>query len=511
MSRPGDVLGVFLSHAHETPSAPAAKDGANDLDYRGLRDRVAALAAGLAAHGVQAGDRVALHMPNCVDFLVAALASQWIGAMFVPLAADDPPVRVNGIVEDCAPSVVLTNAMVDAPYQSAALVADLTGSPGDAPEPLVSGDRAAYAIYTSGTTGTPKGVVIGRAAFATGVGCIGAAVGLNRRSRGLCVSPFHFDGSFGTLFTLIAAGGSLVIPPRDALLFPRYFFRTISRERISYVGFSPSYLRLVLSAPELKQLPDSDLRVVALGGEACSGPDVAALLRAAPDVQVFNRYGPTETTIGITDFEITAEVLANGGPVPIGIPHPDSDFVLVDDAGAVVTESDQVGELYIGGPQLMDGYWGAPELTAQVMRRDIVAGRTLYRTADLVRRDVSGNYVYTGRADRVIKRNALRISLIELGDVLQRLPGVTAATCATFDKGGTTGIVAFVVLTGQQSVSEVRSAAAERLPAGMLPDLINAVDDLPLALSSKVDERRLLADAGLQPAPAEPGADLANA
>jgi amino acid adenylation domain-containing protein len=510
MSQPHDVLGVFLSHASTTPTAPAAKDATNDLDYSALRDRVAAVAAGLAANGVGRGDRVALHMPNCVDFLVAALATQWIGAMFVPLAADDPPARVDGIVADSRPSMVLTNSMVDSPRRSAVGIADVTATPGQAPEPLSSGERPAYAIYTSGTTGTPKGVVIGRAAFATAVGCIGATVGLSPRSRGLCVSPFHFDGSFGTLFTLIAAGGSLVIPPRDALLFPRYFFRTVIRERISYVGFSPSYLRLILAAPELPRLADSDLRIMALGGEACSGPDVRAVHRAAPGVRVFNRYGPTETTIGITDFEVTPEVLANGGAVPIGTPHQGSDFVLVDDDGAVITD-DGVGELYIGGPQLMDGYWGAPELTANVLRRDVVAGRTLYRTADLVRRDGRGNYVYTGRADRVVKRKALRISLIEVGDVLQHLPGVSAATCATFDNHGTTGIAAFVVLAGQQSVAQVRAAAAERLPAAMLPDLINSVSELPLTLSSKVDERRLLAEAGLQAERAEAASHLSSA
>jgi D-alanine--poly(phosphoribitol) ligase subunit 1 len=499
VSRPRDVLGAVLSHASQTPSAPAAKDATNGLTYRDLRDRVAALAAGLTSHGVGSGDRVALHMPNCVDFLVAALASQWIGAMFVPLAADDPPARVDGIVADCRPSVVLTNAMVDAPHPAATRVAEFSGSTGQAPEPVTSGERPAYAIYTSGTTGTPKGVVIGRAAFATAVGCIGAAVGLSRRSRGLCVSPFHFDGSFGTLFTLIAAGGSLVIPPRDALLFPRYFFRTVARERISYVGFSPSYLRLLLAAPELKRLTDSELEVVALGGEACSGPDVRALHEAAPGVRVFNRYGPTETTIGITDFEVTAEVLGHGGAVPIGTPHPGSEFVLVDDAGSVIID-DRVGELYIGGPQLMDGYWDAPGLTAQVLRTDVLAGRTLYRTADLIRRDVRGTYVYAGRADRVVKRKAMRISLIELGDVLRHIPGVAAATCATYDHGGSTGIVAFVVLTDGQSTSRARAAAAERLPATMLPDLINAVGELPLTLSSKVDERRLLAEAGLRPA-----------
>ena len=93
----------------------------------------------------------------------------------------------------------------------------------------------------------------------------------------------------------------------------------------------------------------------------------------------------------------------------------------------------------------MTGYWGAPELTAAVLRDDVVEGHTVYRTGDLIRRDASGDYVYVDRVDRVVKRNAVRISLVELGDVMRGIPGVTAAVCVAFDNEGSLGIVAFVV------------------------------------------------------------------
>jgi amino acid adenylation domain-containing protein len=487
-----------LGHAAASPSRPAAKDDTRELTYADLQAEVSALAAGLAARGVRAGDRVVLQLPNSVDFIVAALACMWLGVMFVPVGAADPLARVAGVVEDCQPTLLLTNPAIDEPYRGAVdvtAVLDPSAPPAALAEP---GDLPAYAIYTSGTTGTPKGVVIGRRALATAAWSWVEMVKLDSETRAMCVSPFHFDGSFSTLFPTMTGGGSLVIPRREALLFPRYFFRKVASERITATSFSPSYLRLLLASPHLGSLAQSDLRILALGGEACSASDIANLWDAAPQLRLFNRYGPTETTIAVSHFEITRDVIARGGAVPIGQPHPDSSFHLVDGDGRLVDEPDRVGELYVGGAQLMAGYWGAPDLTAQVLRTDVVPDRTVYRTGDLVRRGADGNYVYVDRADRVVKRNAVRISLVELSEVMRGLPGVTAATCVAFDNDGGLGIAAFVVSATPATPLDLRRAASEQLPATMLPDSIHVVDTLPMTSSSKVDERGLLAEAGLR-------------
>ena len=183
-------------------------------------------------------------------------------------------------------------------------------------------ERVAYAIYTSGTTGTPKGVLIGNAAFSAAVTAAVDALGLDQATRTLCVSPFHFDGSFGTLFPTLFAGGSVVIRPREALLFPRTFFNAVANEDITYTGFSPSYLRLLLASPQMGKLAGTTLEVVALGGEACSAADVEALWAAAPGLRVFNRYGPTETTIAVTHVELTPGHGGRRGGAHRAVPTP---------------------------------------------------------------------------------------------------------------------------------------------------------------------------------------------
>lgn len=476
------------------------KDFDRELSYADLHHEVARLGSALVAQGVREGDRVALLLPNSVDFVVAALATLWIGAIFIPLAVTDPEIRLATIVADCRPAVVVSDDDQRSSPAGCPLVAmsELRGCDHDPVPPIDACPRVAYAVYTSGTTGTPKGVLIANDAFGSAVAATSNALGLDRSTRTLCVSPFYFDGSFGTLFPTLFSGGAVVIRPRDALLFPRTFFSAVVKEKITYTGFSPSYLRLLLASPQLSKLAESPLEIIALGGEASSLADIRMLWAAAPQIRVFNRYGPTETTIAVTHLELTPEITA-GGTVPIGRPHPAVSFHLVDDQGKIIDEMERVGELYIGGAQLMDGYWGAPALTEEVLRTDVVPEETVYRTGDLVYRNHEGSYVYVGRADRVIKRNGVRISLIELSEAMRNLTDVAASTCVTFDDEGTLGIVAFVVTENPVSIADLQRAAWERLPDTMLPNRIELVTELPLTSSSKIDERLLLSQAGLRP------------
>ena len=191
--------------------------------------------------------------------------------------------------------------------------------------------------------------------------------------------------------------------------------------------------------------------------------------------------------------------MLDAGLVPIGHPHPESSFHLIDEHGRLVDRPGVVGELYIGGRQLMAGYLNDPAMSAGVLRTDVVEGTTLYRTGDLVFRDDRGNYVFVGRSDRVIKRHGVRMSLVEVTEALGGTDGVASVACTTFDLEGDLGVVAFVVPERELTPVAVRRAASQRLPETMLPDQIVLVADLPLTSSSKVDERRLLKEAGLSP------------
>jgi D-alanine--poly(phosphoribitol) ligase subunit 1 len=494
------ILERVLRHANERPSSPALKDDAESLDYAELSDRVSALASGLAALGVAPEDRVALLLPNSAAFLLVALACLWTGAVFVPLSMEDPAERVHRLVDNCHPKLLV----VPVPHHSPPLslpaelqdravdVETVLGSAQSVPAMARGADRDAYMIYTSGTTGEPKGVRVPERALTSAAVAIADKMGLGPATRSLCVSSFHFDGSYGTVFPTLVAGGSLVIPNRVELLFLRRFFRAVLEEHVTHTGFSPSYLRLLLSSPQFSKLTASALKTLGLGGEECDAGDVARVWEILPDLRVFNRYGPTETTIEATTYEISSEDIASGR-VPIGEPHPGLSFYLVGEGGELLGSPHETGELYIGGDQLMRGYWADEELTAQVMRQDVVPGETVYKTGDLVWRDEAGRYFYAGRTDDVVKRSGVRISLNEIARALRGIDNVSAAACLLTDQDGRPAITAYVEAPAEITSQALFEAVSARLPTSMLPDEIFVLPSLPLTSSGKVDRDRLLA------------------
>ena len=280
-------------------------------------------------------------------------------------------------------------------------------------------------------------------------------------------------------------------------MFPRVFFSTLASEGISYAGCTPSYLGLILASAKAGELRDSTLRAIALGGEAISLNDLRTLWSYAPAMRVINRYGPTETTIAVTNHVLTPDVIGKG-VIPIGRPNPGVTFVLVDEESRIVDELNIAGELFIGGNELMDGYWANPELTREVIRNDIVVGHKLYRTGDLAYRDADGNFVYVDRLDRVVKRNGVRISLVELAASLNQMSELSAAVCVIYDRRGSLGIAAFVTTAADVSSLDIRRAATRYIPQTMLPDLIEIVSTLPLNRSNQLDEAALRAATGLR-------------
>jgi len=496
---PSDIVELVLRHANDRPTSMALRDEAASFTYQELAERVGAMASGLGALGVAPGDRVALYLGNSAEFVVLALACLWLGAPFVPLAVDSPASRLAGIIADCDPALVVTGGQdalapprLAAPTATAVeVIAVSSCSVARSTDP----ERDAYLIYTSGTTGRPKGVRVEERAFRWAVCRCAEAIGLDETARALAVSSFHFDGSYGLVFPVLAAGGSLLVPRREDILFLRRFYQLVVDEKITFTSFSPSYLRLVVSSRQLARLAGCRLRAVALGGEQCIAADIQRLWSVLPEVEVFNRYGPTETTIAVTTYRVTTEDVASGR-VPIGAPHEGVEFYIVGEDGQVIADHDEPGELYVGGEQLMGGYWGDEELTQSVLRRDVVAGKTVYKTGDLVYRDRRGLFVYSGRLDDVVKRNGVRISLDEVARALRSTSGVTGAWCALVDLNGSPGIAAFVEAGPEVAVTSLYEAAERQLPATMLPDEVHVVGTLPMTHQGKVDRRRLLADAG---------------
>jgi amino acid adenylation domain-containing protein len=482
-----EVIGRLLANARSHPESSAVQDDGTRLSWRQLVAAAGSTAGSLAAAGVRPGDRVAIRLPNSVAFVTAALGCVWLGASFVPVSVEDPLERVDTIVATCRPS-----AMIELePSLSRGVTRrlhpeELQSAGNDTVEPCRASRRDAYIIFTSGTTGQPKGVRISVESFAWAIATTAHRFGLTSATRSLSVSSFNFDGSYASLFTTLWAGGSVVIPPRNELLFGKRFFRSVLEEGATHTSFSPTYLRLLLKSPRMGDLAGSNLSTVALGGEELTVSDLRGLWDVMPDLRVFNIYGPTETTIQVTSFEVP-KLCISSGEVPIGSPHEGVRFYVVGDDGAV---NQDLGELHIGGRQLMSGYWGDDELTNRVLRHDVIPGEAVYKTGDLVKRDSEGWYYYRGRADDVVKRRGVRISLGEVGRALESIPEVEMAICLPIDEAGVLGIGA-VIQSELDCPLPILRAARSQLPETMMPDKVQLLRTLPMNSSGKVDRAAL--------------------
>lgn len=489
-----DVVPAIRAHAAERPDGQAVKDRHMSLTYAGFFKRITAMAHWLIQHGVEPGERVGIHLENSAEYVVAILACLTVGAVFVPIPYSDPEERICRIAHDCG--VTLTLAPGGRAYSAEAeralrpiSSAEAVTNTGLIREPPNGPDALLYLVYTSGTTGDPKGVMIRRKSLRNFVRNTIDTFGLDTGTRALCVSPFHFDGAFGSLFSVLVAGGSLVVA--DPGLLPGEFFQLLLAEEITHTSFSPSLLRLLTSSRDLPRLAGSRLRTIGLGGEDCAPDPISALYRHRSQLRVFNRYGPTETTVVVASYLVTPEWCASGRKIPLGSPDPGVSFYIVDAQGRLVTDLNTAGELCVGGVQLMAGYWGAPELTAAVLRDDLVPGHTVYRTGDLVERTEDGSYVYLGRADNIVKRSGNRISMTEITAALLTIPGITDAATVADRPSGRTVIRAYVVASRPLSPAAIRTELLLRIPGYMNPDSLELISDLPRLSNGKPNLQRL--------------------
>lgn len=345
------VLGLVLRHSRSQPNELALKDANGSLTYRQLYERVVSVASAIHGLGVRQGERVALFLPDSIDFVLAALACLWLGAPFVPLSLDDPPARTARKLEDCEPALIIADRAhqkalpVDNPHP----IVDpdiLTGHVARDRPPLREPSGEAYVLYTFGTTGLPKGVTLPEAALRSSAAAMQSAVGFDSSTRSLSVFSLHFDGSYATLFPTLLAGGCVVIRSREHLLFLRRFIKGAIDDGATILNLSPSYLRLLLAHPHLSDLKQSQLTQLIVGGEECVAHDIERLWEIMPKLQVFNCYGPTETTIAVSAYEISREDVTTGR-IPIGRPYPNVHFSLVDQRGELTGGPNETGELYI--------------------------------------------------------------------------------------------------------------------------------------------------------------------
>ncbi|AXE28008.1 non-ribosomal peptide synthetase (plasmid) [Streptomyces globosus] len=481
--RPRDVTAadLVLARARRDPGRTAVVDATGPLTYGELAGQVHALTRILTEQGVRPGDIVGVLVARRAALIAALLAVQCTGAAYVPLDPDYPPARLAHITADAAPAAVIVDPPLadrlpaDAPGVRVPL-ADLRAEDQTVAPVARGDDDLAYVLYTSGSTGEPKGVEVCHGNLVNLLAAAAERPGCGADDTLLAVTTAGFDISGLELLLPLTRGATVHIAPEDVVRDGFALADLIGDAGATVIQATPATWEMLLHAGWT-----GHVRRLLCGGEPLTAELADRLLDRCDEL--WNMYGPTETTIWSS-----AQRIRRGGPVTVGTPLANTAFRVAGPDGADVPFG-AVGELLIGGDGVARGYRGKPELTAERFVHDPATGERLYRTGDLARWSADGNMVLLGRADRQVKLRGHRVELGEIEAAFRRAgaDGIRDVRVAVReDLPGQPRLVAFV-----QAAPEAAEAAAGRirdvLPEYMVPSRTVALARLPLTPNAKVD------------------------
>jgi amino acid adenylation domain-containing protein len=498
---------LFERRAAQSPDRIAVRMGEATLTYAELDARAEGLARRLRASGVGPDVLVGLLVERSPEMVIALLGTLKAGGAYLPLDATHPPERLALLIEDARPAAVLTTSRLRellpaAGFETVLLDAEEPAAEGSAPAAgLVGPDHLAYVIYTSGSTGRPKGVMVQHRGL---VNYLTWAIREYGVEEGLEV-PVHsaagFDLTVTSLFAPLLAGGSLLLLPEERGV-EGLGEALRSGGSYSLLKVTPAHLGL-LGQGLTEGALESRLGSLIIGGEALLGEAFADWRRVSPSTRVFNEYGPTETVVGCTAYEVPPGTGLQG-PVPIGRPIANTRVYILD-ARLLLAPFGVAGELYVGGVGVTRGYLARPDLTAERFVPDPFSaepGARLYRTGDQVRYTAGGDLEFLGRRDDQVKIRGFRIELGEIEAALASHPGVReAVVLAREDSPGERRLVGYFLpaVDPAPNVDELRRYLVSRLPDPMVPAVLMAMRALPLTANGKVDRRALPPPSSVRP------------
>jgi len=464
------------------------------LSYRELNEQANRLAHHLLGLGVEPDSPVAICVERSLEMVVGLLAILKAGGAYVPLDPAYPAQRLQYMLQDCAPVVLLTQQSLREHFGSipekvtvieldgdGALWSDLDAGNIKASQLGLTPHHLAYVIYTSGSTGKPKGVMVEHSGLVNLAQEQIRDFDISPNSRVLQFVSYGFDMFISEFAMTLCSGATLYLQAQSALSAGQGLAQVAAQYQITHMSIPPSLLAALPESADLESV-----RSMIVAGDALSS---ALVKRWAKDRRFFNAYGPTETTVCATMH--LCDVERDGHP-PIGRPIGNTQIYILD-TNLQPVPIGVAGELYIGGAGVARGYLGRPDLTAQrFIQNPFVSGGRMYKTGDLGRWLPDGNIEYLGRNDLQIKIRGFRIEPGEVEARLAEHPAVReAAVLAREDLPGEKRLVAYYVGDEALGAQVLRTHVAGKLPAYMVPAAYVRLEHFPLTPNGKLDRKAM--------------------
>ena len=480
--------------ARKTPHQTAVVAGNSSLSYGELESLASQVAGRLLGRGVQPGTPVGLYMDRSTTMIVGILGILKAGCAYVPLDPAYPAARLEFILDDIKTPIVVTQPHLAARLglpEDRILSVDETWSKiatraKESSEVSVRESDLAYIIYTSGSTGNPKGVMVthGGLFHSTAARLLYYEGNVGKY---LLLSSFAFDSSVAGIFWTLVEGGTLVLPDPGEERDVDRLADLIARQQVTHTLALPSLYSLLLEYAPPGSL--DSLRTVIVAGETCPVDLPRRHYGLLPETVLYNEYGPTEATVWVSVYRLEANEIHEG--VPIGKPIPNARLYVLDRRGRPVPIG-VPGELVIGGPGVVPGYWQRPELTAERFALNPFGDGRIYRTGDRVRWLPDGNLEFLGRVDYQVKLRGYRIELGEIETALRQ--NVLVRDALVTLKSGRLLAYLIPVENGnatREGLDAIRSDLADRLPEYMLPSFWTWLEDFPRTPNGKIDRKNL--------------------
>ena len=498
------IQAMFQSHVQQRPQARAALSGDKWLTYADLDRRVQMFEQELRTRGIGPGSVVVVALERCFDLLIVMLGVMSVRAAYLPVDVNMPRERIIECLADTQPELIVTHGFtaghvnsgswpvfivdhlapeVDQHAQSfSERSVDRAGQP----------DDSAYVIYTSGTTGKPKAVEIPQRSLVNVLTAMQHTPGFTSDDVMLAITTVSFDIAILELLLPIVSGGTVVLASRQEAQDPFLLGSLIDNTCCTVVQATPTTWRNLMSSTwaSERSLRASGFRIWC-GGEALT-EDLAGKLLAI-GAEVWNLYGPTETTIWSTIERVCPENNGVGLSVSVGRPIANTQaYILgVDQELLPIGVS---GELLIGGVGLAKGYRGRQDLTLERFHdvQSPIKSR-LYRTGDRAVRRRNGSIEIRGRIDNQVKIRGHRVELEAVEAIVERHPLVTAAAAQAWpESDGAKRLAVYITVNGHPpSHTDLREFLAHKMPDYMVPSDIVVLSSLPLNASGKLDRVRL--------------------
>ena len=498
-------VGVLEHHATRTPDKPIAVFGDDVVTYRQMADRSAALATGLQARGVGAGDVVGLLSYNSVDFLETIFAANHLGAIAMPInwrlaaaevafilehsqarafVCDDELLDLGDDATDRVDGDLVRVAISTRSHEDWERLSDVRVTTDPLPRVSAGADDLHRLMYTSGTTGRPKGVMITHANLAWKNFAHITELGVTEADVGLACGPLYHVGALDLITTTMIAAGATTVVHRvfDAELV----VEEIERSRVTCMWTAPAMVRAILEVPGVEDSDLSSVRLIIAGGEKMPIPFIERLRRTFPSAWFADAYGLTETVSGDTFLDRDSTVSKLGS---VGRACPYLELEIWDDQGTPVPAGER-GEVVLRGPKVFKGYWRDPEATSTAF-----AGGW-FHTGDVGVKDEDGFVYIVDRLKDMIVSGGENIAGSEVERVLYEHDAVVEAAVVgrPDDRWGEVP-VAYVVLAPEATVTpdELIEHCREQLAKFKVPKAVTVIDALPRNPSGKVLKRELRA------------------